>query len=221
MTAERCRQWRESLGAHALGQLPDEERTALQAHLEGCAECRAELESLSSVARLMPMADPGQLDAAPAPPKDLAERVVTSIRAEKRARRRGRWRLGLAGAGATAAVAAALIAIFVLPDGQQRPEQHVDFGALPGGLKISATLQPHSFGTEVHVYVKGVRPGTPCRVFLRGASGSRVPAGSFRYRRNDDSRAILSSALALARAEAIGVRVGDRTFVTPVSTGPA
>ena len=43
MKAESCREWRESLGAYALGHLPAEERAGLEAHLDGCAECRAEL----------------------------------------------------------------------------------------------------------------------------------------------------------------------------------
>jgi hypothetical protein len=71
------------------------------------------------------------------------------------------------------------------------------------------------------MYVSGVRSGTLCRVFLRDANGSRLPAGSFRYRWGDDSRAVLSSALDLSRTRGIGVRVGNRTFVAPVDpAGP-
>ena len=33
MKTESCREWRESLGAYALGQLPEGERAALEAHL--------------------------------------------------------------------------------------------------------------------------------------------------------------------------------------------
>src|SRR6187551_676935 len=117
MTTERCREWRESLGAHALGQLPEEERAALEAHLAGCPECRAELEALAGVARLLPLADREHFDTAPTPPLSLGDRVATAIRGEQRALRRRRLRLGLAFSGATAAVAAAVLAIFVLPGG--------------------------------------------------------------------------------------------------------
>jgi hypothetical protein len=217
MTTERC-EWRESLGALALGRLPEQERIALEAHLEGCAECRAELQSLSAVARLMPLADPERFGAAPQPPPALADRVAATIRAEQRTARRGRrWRLGLATAGVTAAAVAALLAIFVLPAGSPSPEQHVVFGSLPPGMEIAATLEPHSFGTEIRMYVTGVRSGTLCRVFLRGAGGARTSAGSFRYRWGGDDEAVLSSALDVSRARAIGVRVGNRTFVAPVS----
>ena len=47
--------------------------------------------------------------------------------------------------------------------------------------------EPHAFGTEIHMYVQGVRSGTLCRVFLRGADGARISAGTFRYRWGDDS----------------------------------
>jgi hypothetical protein len=219
MRTESCREWREALGAHALGQLPEEERAALEAHLEGCRECRAELESLAGVAQLLPLADPQHFDAAPVPPASLADRVAATIRAERRAQRRRRWRLGFALSGATAAVAAAALALFVFPGGgNSAPEQQIAFRSLPPGLQISATLEPHAYGTEIHMYVKGAPSGTLCRVFVRGPNGVRQPAGSFRYRWGDDSDAVLSAALDLSRTRAIGVRVGKRTFVAPVGS---
>ena len=222
MRTESCREWRESLGAHALGRLPEEERAALEAHLEGCPECRAELESLAGVAQLLPLADPEHFSTAPVPPPALADRVAATIRAERRTTRRRRLRLGLAFSGATAAVAAAALAIFVLPGGSgAAPEQHVSFASLPPGLEISATLEPHAFGTEIHMYVKGAPSGTLCRVFVRGPNDVRQSAGSFRYRWGNDSDAVLSAALDLSRTKAIGVRVGSRTFVAPVGSGEA
>src|SRR5262245_21259169 len=100
MTAERCREWRELLGAQALGQLPAGEWAGLEAHLEGCAECRAELDSLAGVARLMPLADPERFGSAPSPPPALGDRVLAAVASERRAGERvargRRWRLGLA-----------------------------------------------------------------------------------------------------------------------------
>lgn len=219
MTAEGCRKWRESLGAYALGQLPEEERAALGAHLDGCDACRIELDSLSSLARLMPLADPERFATAPAPPASLAKRVAATIAAERRSGRRRRLGFGLALGGAVAAAAATVLAIFVLADGGDggAPQHHVTFASLPARMKIGATLEPHAFGTEIHVYVKGVRSGTLCRVFLRGSGDERLPAGSFRYRWGEDSQAILSSALDLASTAAIGIRVGERTFLAPVN----
>ena len=151
------------------------------------------------------------------PRPSWASAIAATIGGERRrGQRRRRRRFGFALGGAAAA-AAAVLAIVVLPGGGDGgPEQHVEFGALPAGIKIYATLEPHAYGTEIHMYVKGVRSGTLCRVYLRGPRGERVSAGTFRYRWGDDSTAVLSSALDLSRTRAIGVRAGNRTFVAPV-----
>jgi hypothetical protein len=219
MKTEGCREWRHLLGAHALGDLGAEERAGLEAHLEGCAECRSEARSLEGVARLLPLADPERFGRpAPLPSPDLGKEIAATIGREKQVvHRRRHRRFGFALGGA-AAVAVAVLAIVVLPGGGNggQPEQHVEFGSLPGGITIDATLEPHAYGTEIRMYVKGVRSGTLCRVYLRGPRGERVPAGTFTYRWGDDSTAVLSAALDLSRTRAIGVHAGNRTFVAPV-----
>lgn len=222
MKTEQCREWRESLGAYALGQLAPTERAGLEAHLEGCAECRAEVQALSGVAALLPHADPERLGPSPQPSSDLGRRILAGFDTDRReAKRRGRRRrFGLALGGGLAAAAAVVLALVILPGGGDAgPRQHVEFSSLPQGIEIKAMLEPHAFGTEIHMYVSGVRSGTLCRVFLRGDDGKRYPAGSFRYRWGDDSDAVLSSALDISRTEAIGVHAGNRTFIAPVG-GP-
>jgi hypothetical protein len=220
MRTEHCRDWRESLGAYALGHLSADERAGVEAHLEGCPECRAEVESLRGVGRLLSLADPERVgEPAPRPSPQLGERIATTIGAERgqKRRRQRRVRFGFAFGGA-AAVAATVLALIILPGGGGgvAPEQRVQFADLPAGVHIYATLEPHAFGTEIHMYVKGVRSGTLCRVFVRGPNGDTLPAGSFRYRWGDDSDAVLSSALDLSRTAAIGVHAGGRTFIAPV-----
>jgi len=218
MTTDRCREWRESLGAYALGQLPDEERAALEAHLEGCAGCRTEAESLAAVSRLLPLADPDQFGPAPVPPPELGKRIAAAIEAERRGdQQRRRLRFGLSFGAAAAAAAAAVLGIFVLGGGEGGgPEQHVSFRDLPAGVKIGAALEPQAFGTEIHIYVKGIRSGTLCRVYMRGPSGKDVSAGTFRYRWGGDASAVLSAALDLSRAKALVVHAGSRTFIAPI-----
>jgi anti-sigma factor RsiW len=218
MKTEGCREWRALLGAYALGDLAPDERAGLEAHLDGCARCRAEAASLGEVARLLPLADPDRFSHPAAQPSpQLGTRVAAAIGGERQADRRRRgWRLGLGFAGAAATVAVAL-ALFVLPSGGDgEPVEHVKFAGLPPGLNVYATLEPHAYGTEVRMYVKGVRSGTLCRVYLEGPGGERVSAGTFRYRWGDDSTAVLSSALDLSRTRAIRVEAGNRSFVAPV-----
>ena len=220
MKTDDCREWRQLLGAYALGHLGPEERAGLEAHLEGCPACRAEAESLEPLARLLPLADPARFERpAPQPSPQLGERIAATINSEHRRgrQRQRRRRFGFA-LGGVAAAAAAVLAIVILPgDGGGNPEQRVDFASLPAGIKIDATLEPHAYGTEIHMYVSGIRSGTLCRVFLRGPHGATVPAGTFRYRWGDDSTAVLSAALDLSRTRAIGVHAGNRTFIAPVN----
>ena len=218
MKTDGCRERRESLGAYALGHLSEEERAGLEAHLEGCQSCRAELEQLAALVRPMSLADPARFESAPQLPATLGARVAAAIARERLGRRRTRLRFGLALGGAAAAVATAIV-LLVLPGGETTgPEQHVTFSSLPQGTKISAKLIPNAFGTEIHMYVKGVSSGTLCRVYLRSEGGKLLSAGTFRYRWGDDgSFPILSSALDLSKTKAMEVRVGDRSYFATVS----
>ncbi len=116
MTADHSREWRESLGAYALGHLSDDERAGLEAHLED-APTAGRSSSRSARSRWAPpLADPEQLDTPPSLPRGLGGRVMASIAGEHRRSKRRRFRLGFGLSGATAAVAAAaILAIFVLP----------------------------------------------------------------------------------------------------------
>ena len=223
-TRRDCREWRELLGAQALGHLQGDERTGLEAHLDGCAECRAELATLAPVAAMLPHADPERFESAPRPPADLGRRVAATIETEKERLRRRRQRRrfgGFALGGAAAALAAAVLLLFVFGGGGSIPQRRVEFAALPAGVKIDATLEPHAYGTEIRMYVHGVESGTLCRVALRGPKGITYPAGTFRYRWGDDSDAVLSSALDLSRTRAVVVHAGSQTFVAPVNAPEA
>jgi hypothetical protein len=218
-----CRDWRELLGVYALGQLEGDERAGLEAHLEGCAQCRAELALLEPVAQMLPHADPERFESAPQAPPELGARIAATIAGERKQTEKRRQRRlfgGFALAGATAALAAAVLAIFVLGGGGGGGSaKEVKFASR--GVNIDATLEPHAYGTEIRMYVHGVESGTLCRVSLRGPGGVSYPAGTFRYRVGDDSEAVLSSALDLSRTRAVVVEAGKRTFVAPLGRAPA
>jgi hypothetical protein len=220
MTPEGCRQRREELGAYALGRLSEPERTALEAHLQGCDACRAELATLTPVAALLERADPARLEQAPRPPEGLAGRVLGRIRDEQRAKRRRRAQWGFAFAGAAAAIAIAVVLVSS-PGGDEAEEvpavQKVSFKTTEPGLHLGAALVPRAWGTEIHMYVKGAKRGELCRVWLRRAGGARVPAGSFTYRyEGPDDVAILTSAIPTDRVRTLGLQVGPERFVADV-----
>lgn len=221
MKAEGCREWRERIGALLLGQLPEEERFATEAHLDGCPACCAEAEALAPVASLLGRADPDRLMPAPAPPPRLGERIVRRIAVEHHAERGRRTRLRLGLTAAAAAAAAAAVVALVGAD-QSTPAETVAFRSLPRGASAEATLAPRPWGSEVSVQVHGFRPGTLCRVWLRRSDGKQVSAGSFRYVYDGESdHAGLSSALAPDDATAIGLRAGSKTYVAPLPSRSA
>jgi hypothetical protein len=223
-TRRDCREWRELLGAFALGHLRDDERAGLEAHLDGCAECRAELAALRPVARMLPYADPERFESAPQPPAELGQQIAATIEGEKQRQRKRRQRRrfgGFALGGAAAALATAALLLFVFGGEEARPERQVQFVSQSGEVTIDATLEPHAYGTEIRMYVHGVESGTLCRVALRGPKGISYPAGTFRYRWGDDSEAVLSSALDLSRTRAVIVHAGSKTFVAPVDPAAA
>jgi hypothetical protein len=218
MTAEACRAWRERIGPLVLGHLDPSEKAAMEAHLDGCPACRAEAEALAPVAALLSRADPDRIAATSAPPPHLGERIARRIAAERRAarRRRLRWGLGLAGAAA-AATAMTILAISLLGSSSGASAETVAFRGLPTGASVQASLVPRPWGSDLSVRVRGFRPGTLCRVWLRRPDGTRVPAGSFRYvYAGESDEASLSSGVAPDQATAIGLRAGSRTFVAPL-----
>jgi hypothetical protein len=223
MRTEECRIWRELIGALVLGQLDADERSATEAHLEGCPECRAEGEALAPVAAMLSRADPARLTPAPAPPAYLGDRIARRIAAERRAARRRHAWLGLGlGAAAAAATAAVLIAVVASGPSSPQPSETVAFRALPPDASAQATLQPRPWGSSVNVQVRGFRPGTLCTVWLRRANGTKVTAGSFRYVYDGESdEAGLSSGVTPGDATEIGLRAGSKTFVAPLPADSA
>ncbi len=229
MTADDHRIWRERLGAFALGQLSDSERAATEAHLEGCADCRAEADALAPMAAMLERANPDQLSTAPAPPPDLGDRIARRIAAERGATRRRRLRFGFGlGAAAAAATAAVLLAVSLTGSTPTQPQpETVAFKGLPKGASVNASLESRAWGSDVSLHVRGFRPGTLCTVWLRRSDGTKVPAGSFRYvYAGESDEARLSSGLDPPDVAAIGLKAGSRTFVAPVSShaqdlGPA
>jgi anti-sigma-K factor RskA len=84
-------QLHDDVGAYLLGALTDEERSAFELHVGGCAECREELERLRPAA----LALPRSVEPLVAPPR-LKTALLDAVREETRpARVRQRWRFSI------------------------------------------------------------------------------------------------------------------------------
>ena len=218
MTIDTCRQWRGSLAGRALGVRDPDHDIGLDAHLEGCADCRAELEDLRAVASAVLLADPERVGNAPVAPP-LADRIVAQVANEaslSRRRRRRRIVLGTAAVVATVTlVAASLIAIVDPRDGDRaRPVQ------LAGGSGVEGTavLTERSWGTEVALEVSGLDRGEVYWLWLSDADGDRSVAGSFTGT-GAPAQLDLASALPLRDARRIWMTDGDDSVVLDALIG--
>lgn len=216
MIPERCRPWRELLGAYALGQLATDERIALEAHVDGCAACSEELDEIRPVARALPAADPAHLGTRPAPPADLADRVRARIREARRRRASRRLRVGI---GAVAAAALVAVGTLVVSSalGPERSEREVfAFPVLPAGVEATAFLYPPKEGTpgvEVWLEVDGLVPDAVYAVWVeRASTGERVGCGTFKAV-DGEAHIVLPSTVDRADTGAVGVSTADGEFV--------
>ncbi|MGI5161506.1 anti-sigma factor family protein [Microbispora sp. CA-102843] len=74
-----CEEVRISLGAHVLGALDDEEAAEVEAHLETCAACRAELAELSGLPPLLARVSAEDIERAAAPPRAVLDGVFADV----------------------------------------------------------------------------------------------------------------------------------------------
>lgn len=180
MSPEPHRQWRELLGSHALGTLSREDRAALEEHLEGCADCRAEAAELARVVALLPAAQVDRVEERPVPSDDLEDRILSQVRKGQVAERRGsRWRVA-AGLGVAAAVVS-VFAIMLFRPGEPPPPsgpELVAFQEVPSGAEVTAELTSHQAATEIKIKVRRMPPGEYV-VSMERADGTVVEGDSF------------------------------------------
>jgi hypothetical protein len=204
---------RAALGAAALSGTDAVGDPALQAHLDGCADCRAELRELTSVARALPLADPRRGGEEPAePPSNLGDRV-REVLAQQRAehRRRKRRRILLASA-AVFVVALAIAGALVAARDPDRDTTLVTFPTTEG-VSGRASLHAKPTGTEVALHVRGLADdGGAYWLWLTDAHGDRMGAGTFRATESDVD-VTLTAAMPLTDARRIWITDDDDATV--------
>lgn len=186
--------WRDQLGAHALGQLDADERAALEGHLAGCATCRAELDAIRPLATPLGRVrtdDPAPPTTHPSPAGFAA--ILGRIGEEETADRpaaprapvvdlasRRRSRL-LAGAAAAVLAVAALGVGYGLGAGSGGPDPDpVAVQALDPAVRASAGTIDHTWGVEMVLTGSGFAEGQRYDVTVLDRAGRPVPAGAFR-----------------------------------------
>ncbi len=178
VTPDRCDHWHGLLALEVVGQLVEEDRLALSAHLDGCPACRDERTVLIGLARILPAADPDHIGGHDVP-FELQTAVFDRLRADVRRHHHRRVGRVILGGVAAAAVAVALVLGLSGPMGTPRAGYTV---ALTGGagVKASARLTSEPWGTAVRLQETGQPGGQVLSVSMRSTSGSWWEAGTYR-----------------------------------------
>lgn len=178
------RRLRELLGSYAFDALPRTVTASVRAHLDGCAECRAQLAEIAPLVDDLRGIDPERVSSVATPPADLGGRIRTAVAHERREQhRRGRGRQLLA-------AAAAVVALLVVGgvgvvvgerrgDGPPVPLEAVSVRSDVPGLSADAGIVPHTWGVEIKLEATGFRAGESYLVTVRTEDGRERPAGAF------------------------------------------
>ncbi|HEY5822203.1 MAG TPA: zf-HC2 domain-containing protein [Propionibacteriaceae bacterium] len=218
MNAEDHREVREMLGAFVLDQLGETDRTLVRDHLAGCAECRAEVESLRPVATALGSLD-HSLVGSPVPPAELGDQVLRAVDSRRRAAAR---RSRLRRAGGAVLVAASVGVAFAVGSWYNGPRNDPPVIAvalqvdLPG-IAANAGLVKHTWGTELKLQATGLTDGGSYTVTFVRDDGSRVGAGSFLGTGSRPVRCSVNAALPIDRATALMVTDQAGTLVMDAS----
>ncbi|MEI2700790.1 MAG: anti-sigma factor [Baekduia sp.] len=189
---------RQDIPALVLGALSGEERSALDAHLSACADCRRDLAELREDASALPLSVPQHR-----PPPELKKRLMATVSAEAELlraagpaadrpraparRRRSRWPVG-AGLVAAAALAAGSIVVVAGDEGPASGVRTVEasrsIGTSSARIEVSGDrgrlviegAPPPPSGSEYALWT--VRPGQQPRFAgaIRDVAGGRAEA---------------------------------------------
>jgi predicted anti-sigma-YlaC factor YlaD len=179
MTLGSCDQARGQLALAAIGRLPENEKLALEAHLEGCPACRIEYSDLSGLEKALSAADPDRLDQIVAVPGTLRSAVLGTLDTEaSRHRRAMRMRFATAAAVVLLALGAGVIAI-VSSGQKQPPATHTIALSGPGGAHATVELTAESWGTAVDLRAYEASAHGFLTVSMRADNGRWWVAGTY------------------------------------------
>lgn len=182
------------IGGYLLGALDEESTRRAEEHLAGCAQCRAEVESLRTWAgALGGVPDVMLLDGPPEDGDLLLQRTLRQIRGEAADERRRRH--AVTGVAAAVVASAVLGGVFLVPRGDgttdatappptpsvtaDRTVRSTNATDPRTGARLAVAVQPAPGWVRVNATVSGIPQGQRCRLLVVGKDGSTVLAGSW------------------------------------------
>src|SRR5919112_1687900 len=219
---EEHHRYREQVGAFLLGKLDEGERTAMQAHLNSCPACQAEVRELKPVVAALADAAPDRIDEDPWPPEDLEELTLAPILGEihRARRRRQQFRWSTLAAAALCVVVIGLAGFVGLLEPAVALEP-LSF-SVASGMGVEGHLIEHARGTEIRLVVSGSRDGQTHRVTLVSEDGEQVNAGTFIGIGDRTLRGTFNAALSREDADKLEVRTpgGELVFLAKLPEEP-
>ncbi len=223
MTApEERHRYQEQIGAFLLGKLDGGERAALQAHLNSCPVCQAEVGELKPVVAALADATLGRTEEPPEPPEDLEEQTLAPILGEIYRARRRRGRLqGSALAAAAICVVVIGLAGFTWHLAPAVALEPLSF-SVAHDVEVEGHLIEHASGTEIRLVASGLRDGQTYRVTLVSEDGERVDSGTFIGIGDKPVRGTFNAALLREEADRLEVRTpgGEPVFFAKLPEEP-
>jgi len=237
------------LGVYALGAADAAERVLVEAHLDTCQACRAELVRMEPLPGLLARV-PANFIRAESPPGRLhgrapVARITSAVnrrpvgtRAGKARAARDRWR-GVAGVAAAAAIGAAG-GIWLAQPGASKPAANSPPAAhsppaadsppaaitLSGAnpvthVRVTVTLTGTSWGTSIRLLAWGLPLNQPCRLIVRSHAGGIEVAGAWDAWRAGPVSVPASAAWRPADIASLQVATTRRNLVTVTAVRPA
>jgi hypothetical protein len=198
MTAWECADTRQALGVYVLGAIDPAERTLVDAHVSGCAECRDELAGLAGLPALLSRVgadevgrisreDAEPLPAEEPPREDFVDSLVSLTAARRRRSRR--WQI-LAAAAAVALAVGGTAAGLRLASGplvsqasaEPAPPASWQTATTTSTMKgVNATIryQKLSWGVAYDVQITGVPAGTTCQLWVTNSQNVHLLAAGW------------------------------------------
>ena len=190
-------QFADDLALHALGSLSGEELRSLEAHLEGCASCRRELELLRGDTSLLALTTTG-----PKPPARARQRLLSAIAKEPRMKAAGTVSASAGGRrswlpvlGWTVALALAIVCVGLL---RQNSTLHDDVAALRAQFADQASKLE-----EANAVVATLFDPDALKVELVAAGNKPQPRGKAIYERRTHNLIFIASDLPALPADKI------------------
>ena len=202
MTAEPCEHFRGLIAMEIVGQISEEERVALLAHVDGCAACREERHDLSVLPSVLAAGDPDHFGEHELPFR-LQSAVLQQLRSEEKQERRARRTRSFALGGVAACVAAGVLAVSLVLSAGTGAKQV----ALEGAAYVHAfaRLTPEPWGTQIDLRESGQKVGEVVTVFMRTTSDTWWQAGTYRTA-SGTVHVTLGCALQMSSITGVGIR---------------